>query len=415
MSSPAAIFRIRISRSVFVASMLVAGICGVAHAQYPGHINKNDDTPPTLRATGVFEWTGDLDKPKAGRLIPLAVWDGQQYQPGGLYLAQPAPLTVLTGTVYELEQAGAPKGLFNVNGAENLNGSWVAIGFVKPEVIKVKAKPPMSKHPPQVVKDADSDRPTLHRKDEGGSTGSETGTGTGSSSGSGGSPQTSSGGASNSTPANDPNQPTLHRRSASDSSSGSGTSSSSDDSGSSQSSSTIDPDRPTLHKRQDNAATSAGAPVTSTADTDPDRPKLRYGKPEAPEGIVQPSKLEGLPMNMNQMAAISDTKPSETHPYVYSWADPEDAAKMKTAMEELAQKAIAGISTGSAATPRTNATKTATKSAAARRKAAPKTFCCLLFEDVGSSAPSSFPTAAAPPSFSPRKQVVQAMPSSMSP
>ncbi len=56
-------------------------------------------------------------------------------------------------------------------------------------------------------------------------------------------------------------------------------------------------------------------------------------------------------MNMNQMAAISDTKPSEPHSYVYSWADPEDAAKMKTAMEELAQKAIAGISTGTAATP----------------------------------------------------------------
>jgi hypothetical protein len=382
MSLPVTAIGLKATRYFLILSIWIGAVCA-AYAQYPGHVKKDADTTPTLRATGVFEWTGDLDKPKAGRLIPLTVWDGQQYQPGGLYLAQPAPLTVLTGTIYELEQAGAPKGLFSVNGAQNLEGSWIAVGSVKPEVVIAKVKPPMSKHPPQVVKDTsnststtDSDRPTLHRKDS-----SDSPSGSGSSNSSS-STQASSGSTSN-TPASDPDKPTLHRRDSSDTSSGSsssGDSSSSagtpaddpdkptlhrkDSSDSTQSAPDVDPDRPTLHKHQD-VSTSTSGPVSFPAD--PERPKLRYGRPQVIEGSVEPSKLEGLPMDMNQMAAVSDVKTREAHPYTYSWADPEDANKAKAAMEELAQKAISSGFTP----PQANVTKTATKMSATRRKAAP--------------------------------------------
>ena len=390
MSLPATAIGLKLTRIFFTLSTLVVCACAAGYAQYPGHITKNTDTTPTLRATGVFEWTGDLAQPKAGRLIPLTVWDGQQYQPGGLYLAQPAPITVLTGTIYELEQAGNPRGLFSVNGAQNLEGSWIAIGSVKPEVIKVKAKPPMSKHPPQVVKDAgssgsttESDRPTLHRKD-GSDSGSASGSSSTSSSTTGNTQASGSNGSS--TPPSDPDKPTLHRRDASDASSGSGSSGDSssttapsddsdkptlhrkDSSDSTENAPSIDPDRPTLHKRVETAA-NAGGPVSYPANADPDRPKLRYGKTQTVEGSVEPSKLEGLPMDMNQMTAISDVKTKELHPFTYSWADPEDAAKMKAAMEDLAQKEIAA---GFApATKPTTVTKTATKSATTKRKAAP--------------------------------------------
>ena len=394
VSRPVAHVRRQAMRFVFVASTLIASLCNAAYAQYPGRIRKDADTGPTLRASGVFEWTGDLTNPRAGRLIPLAVWDGQQYQPGGLYLAQPAPLTVLTGTIYELEQAGTPRGLFNVNGAQNLGGSWIAIGAVKPEMVIVKAKPPMSKHPPQVVKDADSGRPTLHRKDDSESgdssssassdpnrptlhrkdssdtsnAGSTSGSSQTSSSGTQTSSSGSQTGSSNPSTASsdDPDKPTLHRRDSSGSSSGSDSGNTSSSSGSSQNAPSVDPDRPTLHRHQDATAANGGGPVSFPAD--PDRPKLRYGKPQVQEGAVQPSKLEGLPMDMNQMAAISDVKTGEPHPYTYSWTDPADAAKFKAAMEDLAQKAIAaGFET---ATKPANVTKTATKATTARRKAA---------------------------------------------
>ena len=369
----------RIIRSVVVLLALVATAFS-AHAQYPGHIRKDADTGPTLRASAVFEWTGDFAKPTAGRLIPLAVWDGEQFQPGGLYLAQPAPLAVLTGTVYELEKDGLSRGLFNVSSAENLGGSWIGIGSVKPELAPIaKARAPMSKHPPQVVKESgtgtstDSDRPTLHRKDTGTSSTSSTSSGTSSTS------------ASTPPPA-DPDHPTLHRRDSSDSSSTSSTSDSSGtdqstsnsdpdrpalhrrDSDNAQSTTSVDPDRPTLHKRTDSTANPTGAPVTSTANVDPDRPMLRHGKPEAPVGIVEPSKLEGVPADMNQMVAISDAKPTEPHPYAYSWSDPDDQAKMKLAMEKLAQETLAGTPPPAS----TTAAKPPAKTTTTRRKTAAK-------------------------------------------
>lgn len=390
-----------------LAACIFFGICAVACAQYPGHVKKDADTTPSLRATGVFEWTGDLTKPTAGRLIPIAVWDGSAYQPGGLYMAQPAPLTVLTGTVYQLEQAGTPKGLFTVNtaanlgssnlGSSNLSGFWIGIGSVKPEMVVAKAKPPMSKHPPQVVKDVDSDRPTLHRKDSASDSSSSSTTGSSSASGGKSTTAASSGSAnSGTTDSSDPDRPTLHRRDTSDTSSSSSSSDSGnsgndgtvqnsssndpdrptlhrkDDSGSSaQSAPSVDPDRPTLHKRADTSpsGSAAGAPVTATADTDPDRPRLRHGKPERDEGTVEPSKLEGVPADMNQITAISDTKEGEPHSYVYSWADPDDANKMKSEMEELAQKIVVGNAATPSPAQKTGAASV-TKTTATRHKAA---------------------------------------------
>jgi hypothetical protein len=395
----------RIMRWTALAT-LAAGVTLPLCGQYQGHIKKDTDNTPTLRATGVFEWTGDIAKPKAGRLVPIAVWDGSQYQPGGLYLAQPAPLTVYTGTVYELQQAGMPKGLFQVNGAENLQGSWIAIGAVKSETPAARPKRTTAKLAPQVVKDSggDSDRPTLHRK--AGSEGDSGNTSSTSSSGNSsdsdrptlhrkdagsGSSQTNSGGSSTSSTSSspDPDRPTLHRRDTTSDSGSSGSDSdssqnapstdpdrptlhrkdSSSDSGGSSNAPSVDPDRPTLHRPAAQTGNNSGAPVTATANPDPDRPRLRYGKPEAPVGMVEPSKLEGVPADMNQMAAISDAKPEEAHPYAYSWADPGDAAKMQAAMEDLARKALLGKPVD--ASPAPTVTKTVTKSAAARRKAAP--------------------------------------------
>src|SRR5271170_3515475 len=126
--------------AVFAGWMLAAGFFTMAHAQYPGRVdpNKGAGATPVLRATAVLEYTGDLDKPTAARLIPVAVWDGERYQPGGLYMAQPMPLAVESGTAYELLDAGTSKGLFDVKAAANVSGSWVATGtYQRPAPVKV--------------------------------------------------------------------------------------------------------------------------------------------------------------------------------------------------------------------------------------------------------------------------------------
>ena len=374
--------------------MLAAGSFAVAHAQYPGKVNPNQGAAatPVLRSTAVLEYTGDLTRPTAARLVPLAVWDGERYQPGGLYMAQPMPLAVESGTVYELLDAGTSKGLFDVTAAANVSGSWVATGkYQKPAAPKV-SKLKTSKTLPQFVHDsgapddgkphfahrppgdsgsgqsgsgsgsgsgsasgsssgsgsgsgsgsstgsnsssADSDRPTLHRRTDS-TTGQQSGSGSNSGSGSG------AGTASNA-PDVDPDRPTLHKPTDSTTNSGSS-------SGSASSSPGVDPDRPTLHKQTASTTNpnDNGAPVSATTNIDPDRPHLGRGKPAEQEQLdvpttVEIAKLAGKLDNLKLIAAVSDAKTREPHSYVYSWTDPEDAKKVQAALEDVAKNLLAG-------------------------------------------------------------------------
>jgi hypothetical protein len=282
----------------------------LALAQYSTPVGTGAAKPKTLRATAVLEWTGTLQKPNASRLMPVAVWDGERYQPAGLYLANPAPLAFETGTQYVLERVGEPEGLFNVRGAAQLNGDWIGMGKFQPQAApppppKLKASkqlPALSNGRPEKSDPGDSDRPTLHRKG-GDSSGSDTSTAA-PSSGSKTSTTTTSQPAA--TP--DSDRPTLHKRSSSDdstsapngtgstpsssspsssptstgnsgstsSSSSSGSSGSGSNSGSSTTSST-DPNAPTLHKR-------SSSDDSTSASTDPDRPTLHQkADPASPD------------------------------------------------------------------------------------------------------------------------------------
>lgn len=320
--------------------MMGAGISIPSYAQYVGRVDTNKDAKtPTLRATAVLEYTGDVTKPVASRLVPLAVWDGTTYQPGGLYLAQPMPLAVQSGTQYELEVAGVPKGLFDVKAAADVSGSWIAIGaFQKPASPKA-SRLRASRNPPQVVHDAgyDEDKPHFAHRPA-----ADSGAG---SSGSGSSDK------SDTAPPVDPDRPTLHKRtdtgSGTDSGSGSSGTNSSGSSSSGSGSGAADPDRPVLHKHTEGNANDNGAPVSATMDVDPDRPRLRRGRPENLESLDVPSdveiaKLAGHPENLEFMTAVSDAKTHETHNFVYSWADPEDQKKMQAALEEMAKNLLAG-------------------------------------------------------------------------
>ena len=108
-------------------------VAPLAMAQYPGHIKPDDQKKPDEpRAVSILEWVGDPGKPVASRIVPLSVFVNGAYQDGGLYLAQPAPLTVENDTLYELEQAGIPKGTFYVAGGQEVGGAWFGYGKWKP-------------------------------------------------------------------------------------------------------------------------------------------------------------------------------------------------------------------------------------------------------------------------------------------
>ena len=329
---------------LFAAAMLLTGSLLPAHAQYVGRVDPNqDNNAPTLRATAVLEYTGDLAQPTASRLVPIAVWDGERYQPGGLYLAQPVPLTVESGTQYVLQVAGTPKGLFDVNAASDVGGSWIAIGkFQKPAAPQF-AKLKRSRNLPRIVSDADNDKPHFAHVPASTSGGNSTSTASTSSS-------------QPSAPV-DPDRPTLHTRSET-TNTPPGTSSTTP----SNPAPAVDPDRPVLHKPAE--SNDNGAPETATNATDPDRPHLEYGKPADLQSLDAPSaietaKLTGHQDDLEEIAAVSDAQTREPHSYVYSWTDPEDRTKIQSALETIAQKLLAP-------SPQ-NVTKTVTNHAATHR------------------------------------------------
>jgi hypothetical protein len=347
----------------------IAGIVAVAlgvlfavsaSAQYPGQIAKKDKDTPELRAVAVLEWTGDLGKPKTSRLVPITVFDGEQLQDGGVYLARPQPLAVEAGVEYILQKNGARLGLFDVMNAGQEQGSWVGFGTWKPmPVAKPRPAPVMD----QGKVDEESDKPTLHRKRSGDASGDS---------------GSSSGGQAS---APDPDRPTLHKKSSNDDSGSANSGSTSD------STSASDPDRPTLHKQPDSSQTSGNDSSKSSASaSDPDRPALKRGKQKqaADEGYVEslnttdpdrprlmrgksadsspeePPTLMGLPTDMEQAVAVSDPKNRPEHPWSFSWTDPADELKIKAALEDIARSAL-GIKPQAAAAPKRTTARTKTK------------------------------------------------------
>ena len=319
---------------IFLAPLLPA----LAGAQYVGKVPEGNKPPP-LRAVSVYEYTGAMKKPNASRLVPVVVWDGSNYQPGGLYLADPDPLAVAPGTQYVLEPDGVPSGLYNVLASSQLNGGWVGLGRY--------AAPPPPPPPPKlhVSKDlpvlkggstgrdtADEGGPVLHRR-----AGSESGSPSAA-------PSTSSSSSSG---------PTLHRR---------------DDSGSSTGSTQApaeDPDRPRLHEGAEPPAPSADRPLLHRAagasaaaegapPPDPGRPRLRYGTQDEEETRVLPTLLKAPPQMLGnasvaigQVVAVSDVSADEPHSYTYAWPTPAAQTAAETEMHRLALRAVANAAQAS--------------------------------------------------------------------
>jgi hypothetical protein len=343
-----------------------------ACGQYPGQVKTGRDTPQ-IRAIGVLEWTGDEEKPKASRLVPVAVYDGEVLQDGGIYLARPAPLAVSSEVEYELKQNGKTVGLFDIDSAGQEQGSWVGLGRWRALPKPKPVAPVTTGSNKDEWGNENEDRPVLHRKAQSG--------------GSSSSGKDSDDDSGSTRSAQDPDRPTLHKKESGDNSGDSSPSSTSSspaadpdrptmhkktsDDDSASSSAPTDPDRPTLKKKKKEDAKPAadvGYVESMSSTTDPSRPRLMRGKPADQGGTVLPTVM-GLPPDMHQAVAVSDAKSRPEHLWSFSWASPDDEAKMKADMEDLARKAL-GIAVPPAPPPAASKTKatTAARSSSATRK-----------------------------------------------
>ncbi len=156
-----------------------------------------------------------------------------------------------------------------------------------------------------------------------------------------------------STPADDPDRPTMKRRTPDSTPSGNDTTTTpasttpaadtTADTGSTTANSppsTDDPDRPTLkrHTAEDAKKAKSGssdiATVTGTAslNDDPSRPNLHHGKPASAMTEADLPKLTGLPANLHQMVAVSDAVNRDAHPFTLDW---DDEAQHKAILEKM--------------------------------------------------------------------------------
>lgn len=366
------LLRILPGRSI-AAAVLLAGALA-ARPQYPGQVSTGTKDVPALRSIGVLEWTGPDDKPKASRLVPVLVYDNGQLEDGGIYLARPWPLAVAPEVEYELQQNGKPVGLFDVESSGRELGSWVGFGARKPVP---NAPPPAAKPtlPEWGMDNQEGDRPTLHRKKHPEEASASSGSAPGQADGAPTAPS-------------DPDRPVLHKSKsaqADDSSAGSPASdpaASTDDGGdrpvlhkrdagsdsAGASAPSSDPDRPVLHKGKKPQASDLGDVSALPGGSDPDRPRLKRGRANTDSLQVAPS-LVGLPPDLEQSVAVSDSRNRPEHPFLYAWSDPALEAKMKSSLEAMARDA-AGLEPPPAA-PKSRTASMALKTASASRSAKP--------------------------------------------
>jgi len=144
---------------IWAGSMLFASALLLAQATIPRYGRKPADKGP--RALGLVQLspTG-----KKARFIPIAIMMDGKFYDAGSYKAAPVPIALDFGIVYEGFRSGVSQGLFTITQPGQLNHNWIAEGTWLPAGA-IDPKKPKKYSPPVVVED-DNGPPVLHRRAE---------------------------------------------------------------------------------------------------------------------------------------------------------------------------------------------------------------------------------------------------------
>jgi hypothetical protein len=296
----------------------ILGLCLTVSLAARAQTHKVDAPQKVTRALAVYEWTGELDKPAASRLIPISIFINGHFEDAGVYLAQPTPMALDAGDVYSIERAGESLGTFDVDYASNIatphsvaddnpTGVWYGFGrFLSvADAAKLVKPKPAAKLPVVASTDAGDtdDKPHFVRRDS-------SSTATTTSPAKPGASKDSSASTAPNTPDDDPDRPTLRHR---------------------------DPDED-AKKKKNNKPTGYVSGPNSSLNDDPDRPTLRRG---VPTGFITPPQLAGLPPNLHQAVAISDAAYHDPHVFNREWDSSTDRAQTLAGLEALATPRLA--------------------------------------------------------------------------
>jgi hypothetical protein len=341
--------------------------------------------------------------------MPVTVFINGDLEDAGIYKPQPVPFALDPGNVYELQNAGLPKGTVVLESAIHaklpdgapgpaFDEGWMGYGSYKaPAAARHSAALKPSKNLPVIsVSGGDGSRPHL---------GDKTGDAPNKSPDAGRSQQSSKADASGADgqAAPDPDRPTMHRRTSDDDTAS--------NAGGGDTGSDHDAERPTLKRRSPEEEKEAQqekkkkevATVTGTGslNDDPDRPRLHHGGEEHEDSGVP--KLMGVPKDMHQMVAVSDAKNRDPHPFARPWEDSNEHAAILGKMQAFARIKLAAYGVVPGVTPAsavagTSAAGAGNSTSAAAATSAPDSGPPTLKRGIPNQSTMTTATPAPPPS-----------------
>lgn len=358
-------------KSLWLGVMLSSMVAAVPSVW--GQMHKVAKPQQVVRAVGVYEWTGDMAKPTASRLIPVSLFINGSLQDAGVYMSQPVPFALDTGNVYELEKAGISEGQVDLEFARKLQAAdgdgsgWFGYGVFKP-LAPVKKGPVLraSKTLPVIVSSGDDSRPHFGKAN--GTSASSSGTKESSASKPGAGSATT----------DDSDRPTMVRRKPDADSGTTATTTTATTASTDENNPADDPDRPTLKRRTPAEAKkaiaeaqSSGTGAVESLNNDPDRPNLHYGRPAGSLTETELPKLVGMPANLHQIVAVSDAVDRDPHDFARPWASAAERATVLATMEAMARTKLAQYEGAPEPTPPAATPKTTTHRRLHHKTAAP--------------------------------------------
>jgi hypothetical protein len=140
---------------IWAGSMLFASALLLAQATIPRYGSKPADKGP--RALGLVQLKGTK-----ARFIPIAIMMDGKFYDAGSYKASPVPMALDFGIVYEGFRSGVSQGVFTITQPGQLNHAWIAEGTWLPAGA-LDPKRPKKYSAPVIVED-DNGPPVLHRR-----------------------------------------------------------------------------------------------------------------------------------------------------------------------------------------------------------------------------------------------------------
>lgn len=330
------------ARLFLPAAWSLAAALLLAAAPARAQMHKVEAPEKVTRAIGVYEWTGDLKKPTAMRLVPVSLFISGHFEDAGTYLARPVPWVLATGNEFFVERAGEHEGTLDLEYARNVRtslaaaddnpiGAWYGYGSFKLPAPPAPAKPlKPARELPTIAGSDDDSRPHMSRR-----TPPAVPAGPASSGPDGAKPPAGS------TPPEDSDRPTLGRRAPADSGSTTTASTTPATSGDD-----YDPDRPTLRHRDDadgkkskknNKPQAYVSGPSDSLNDDPNRPHLGRGKKDEETG---PAALSGLPAQLHQAVAVSDPATRPEHLFTRQWESQSERAETLAAAQAQARMRV---------------------------------------------------------------------------